>query len=299
MAAAELNQAAMGANIKPVLVGGQLTPYRSPTTPPSMVREPKPFTGKPSLLPDGRPYAGPYNFKGKAGANAVVTPTAAPTPAPAPADAAPVAAKETPEDAISRILAAQKDKNFLSTMAQAGFLTASGKSQNALENFGAGFAGAIPGLAAANKSDQEMALKLQELAQTKDYQTKMLSAQSDTDAKYSINAYLEQLTAEDQARVAAGKGKVQPTPLAILKGKAVQQYQEGRNPYAGLSSLGAISTGLAKAQEKLFYAKQMGDPAEIAKAQEAVDNLLRAQKTLSAVGSTDSAGGNFVDVPWS
>jgi hypothetical protein len=183
MAAAELNEAAMGANIGPTLFGGQLTPYRSPTTPPSMEREPKPFTGKPSLLPDGRPYTGPYNFGGKNGTKAA--PSRAPTSAPAAPVMAAAPAKETAEEAMARILAAQKKENFWNMISQAGFGMMAGTSPNALTNIGAGFASALPGLSTANKADRELALKQEEMAQRRDMNEKQLAAQTPTTMQYA------------------------------------------------------------------------------------------------------------------
>jgi len=137
------------------------------------------------------------------------------------ADAAPVAAKETSEEAIARILAANKSDNFWSTMAAAGFGTAAGKSQNALENIGAGFTAALPGMAAANKSDRELAFKQQELAQDRDYQTKMLAAQTPTAIQQA------ETIAQDLVR--------QGVPLVVAKARATQTVLEaGANKYAGL-----------------------------------------------------------------
>jgi hypothetical protein len=111
------------------------------------------------------------------------------TPAPAPAAAAPVVpaapAKETAEEAMARILAANKKENFWNMISQAGFGMMAGTSPNALTNIGAGFAGALPGLSTANKADRELALKQQEMAQQRDMNEKQLAAQTPTALQYA------------------------------------------------------------------------------------------------------------------
>jgi hypothetical protein len=205
-----------------------------------------------------------------------------PAPAPAPA-------KETAEEAMARILAANKKENFWNTMAQAGFGMMAGTSPNALTNIGAGLSAAMPGMSAANRADQEMALKQQELAQTGAYQNKMLEAQQNTDTKVTIENYFQQLKAQDAA---AGKH----TPDVILRGRATQQAQEGRNPYASLSAMGGVSTALIKAQQDLQLLIQSGTatPQQLANAQTTIDNLQRSQGTLSGVGGGGLGGANLV-----
>ena len=70
-------------------------------------------------------------------------------------------------------------------ISQAGFGMMAGTSPNALTNIGAGFAGALPGLATANKSDRETALKQQELAQQRDMNEKQLAAQTPAALQYA------------------------------------------------------------------------------------------------------------------
>jgi hypothetical protein len=214
-------------------------------------------------------------------------PPAAPVVPPAPAPA-PAPAKETAEEAMARILAANKKENFWNTMAQAGFGMMAGTSPNALTNIGAGLSAALPGMSAANRADQEMALKQQELAQTGSYQNKMLEAQQNTDTRVTIENYFQQLKAQDAA---AGKH----TPDVILRGIATQRAQEGRNPYASLSAMGGVSTALIKAQQDLQMLTQSGAPADqIAAAQATVANLQRSQGTLSGVGGGGLGGANLV-----
>ena len=108
----------------------------------------------------------------------VAAPVAAPVMAAGPA-------KETAEEAMARILAANKKENFWNMISQAGFGMMAGTSPNALTNIGAGFAGALPGLATANKSDRETALKQQELAQQRDMNEKQLAAQTPAALQYA------------------------------------------------------------------------------------------------------------------
>jgi hypothetical protein len=112
-----------------------------------------------------------------------------PPAAPAPAAPAPVMAagpaKETAEEAMARVLAANKKENFWNTMAQAGFGMMAGTSPNALTNIGAGLSAALPGMAAANKSDRELALKQQEMAQQRDISEKQLAAQTPATMQYA------------------------------------------------------------------------------------------------------------------
>lgn len=145
-----------------------------------------------------------------------------------PADAAPVGAagpaKETAEEAMARILAANKRNNFLSAMAQAGFGMMAGTSPNALTNIGAGLSAALPGMSAANRSDQELALKQQEMAQNRDYQTKMLSAQTPT--------------AIQQAEILTQNYVRQGLPLVVAKARATRDVMAaGADPYRGGSAL--------------------------------------------------------------
>ena len=108
----------------------------------------------------------------------VAAPVAAPVMAAGPA-------KETSEEALARILLDNKRQNALMTAAQAGFGMMAGTSPNALTNIGAGLSAAMPGFAAANRSDQELALKQQELAQQRDMNEKQLAAQTPTALQYA------------------------------------------------------------------------------------------------------------------
>ena len=206
--------------------------------------------------------------------------TPAPVAAPAPV-APPAPAKETAEEAMARILAANKKENFWNTMAQAGFGMMAGTSPNAMTNIGAGLSAAMPGMSAANRADQE-------LAQTGAYQNKMLEAQQNTDNKVTIENYFQQLKAQDAA---AGKH----TPDVILRGRATQQAQEGRNPNASLSAMGGVSTALIKAQQDLQMLQQVGTatPQQLADAQATIDNLQRSQRTLSGVGGGGLGGADL------
>jgi hypothetical protein len=200
----------------------------------------------------------------------VVAPEAAPVVAAGPA-------KETAEEAMARILAANKKENFWNTMAQAGFGMMAGTSPNALTNIGAGLSAALPGMSAANRADQEMALKQQEMAQTKDYQTQMLDIQRNTDTRTTIENYFQQLKAQDAA---AGKH----TPDVILRGRATQQAQEGRyNPMQGLAA-NSIALGKAQQIQQMLMQSGTATPKQLADAQATIDNLQRAQSQPSGDG---------------
>jgi hypothetical protein len=155
-----------------------------------------------------------------------------------------------------------------------------GTSPNAMTNIGAGLSAALPGLSAANKSDRELALKQQELAQTGSYQNKMLAAQQNTDTRVTIENYFQQLKAQDAA---AGKH----TPDVILRGRATQQAQEGR--YNPLQGLAANATALGKAQQIQQMLMQSGTatPQQLADAQATIDNLQRAQSSGGGLGEAD------------
>ena len=259
MAAAELNQAAMGANIVPALVGGQLTPYRSPTTPPSMVREPKPFTGKPSLLPDGRPYAGPYNFKEKAGANAVVTPTAA-TPAVPGSPGSPGSpggsgdssyadAIKKRYDLLSNLigkspeltkisdteLAAQRDQDYGMALLAAAAKGLSSKDPTFLGSLGAAAEGAIPALTESAK-DRKVREREQRLAQQQrdmlDYKTRAdLASAADTSVRSGEMLAAQTPEAIQYAQRAAATHQAQnpnlrPGELNTVFNKALVEYRQ-------------------------------------------------------------------------
>jgi hypothetical protein len=256
MAAAELNQAAMGANIVPALVGGQLTPYRSPTTPPSMVREPKPFTGKPSLLPDGRPYAGPYNFKEKAGANAVVTPAAA-TPAVPGSPSSPGGSGDSSyADAIKKRydllsnligkspeltkisdteLAAQRNDDIGTALLSAASAGLSGGSKTFLGALGDAGKGAIPALTESAK-DRKVREREQRLAQQQrdmlDYKTRAdLASAADTSVRSGEMLAAQTPEAIQYAQRAAATHQAQnpnlrPGELNTVFNKALVEYRQ-------------------------------------------------------------------------
>ena len=226
-------------------------------------------------------YTGPGNTKGVRHYTMGEDPAreAALTSNPTFADApitAPSIKKETSEEALARILAANKSDNFWSTMAAAGFNTAAGKSQNALENFGSGFAAAIPGMAAANKSDRELALKQQELAQQKEISEKQISASTGFQKEAVDN-----LT-QDYLR--------QGMPLVIARGRATRDVMTaGANQWSAGAPLNAQMKQL-QSDIQYLEAVRPDDPSLPEKRKLLAD----AQAKFAALGSGGSGGGNIV-----
>jgi hypothetical protein len=316
MASAELNQAAMAANIEPALVGGQLTPYRSPTTPPSMQREPKPLTGKPSLLPDGRPYAGPYNFKGKNGTNAAVTPAAPPaaaTPAVPGSPSSPGGSGDSSyADAIKKRydllsnligkspeltkisdteLAAQRDQDYGMALLAAAAKGLSSKDPTFLGSLGAAAEGAIPALTESAK-DRKVREREQRLAQQQrdmlDYKTRAdLASAADTSVRSGEMLAAQTPEAIQYAQRAAATHQAQnpnlrPGELNTVFNKALVEYRQRiAKPTGQLTP----SQAQKAAQEAALYGNvPLGPDGKRMTVEQHTDDLLQRYGYGSGVG---------------
>jgi len=212
----------------------------------------------------------------------VTTPAATPTTAPAAASS---------EDAISKWLAdQQQERKGMALLSVAGAMMST-KRPDALGGFGEGVTAGVKEYGSSGKDNDALALKKEELANSKDYQNKMLSIEAEPEGKWEINTAAAGIMEKAKA---AGI----PMSLAAARAQAIIDKQSASSLFGGGSMVGALRNSIKDLQGQLLIAP---DDATKKKIQAQIDQL-QARFDAYGVGGSGlggaSSGSGVVSVPW-